>query len=167
MKFSAFFKLWLPFFLIVGFSHQAQGQKSEASNAASPKKATIEKGGKTQGYMGDPALKRGAELGYDAGVKAGKADKMEKKKANPTQNEDYKGADKKYRSEYGNRANFIRGYQIGFVRGYTVTFTGKPAPAGAFMTPETSVGKSTSSLPPNAPPSQPKRRKFNPEEDAL
>src|SRR5262249_48758010 len=102
MKLFSSFHLALLCVLIIGLSSQALAQKTEAPNSAAPKKSAAE-GGKTQGYMGDPALKRGAELGYDAGVKAGKADKLEKKKPSPTQSEDYKAADKKYRSEYGIR----------------------------------------------------------------
>ncbi len=73
---------------------------------------------KNQGFMGDPAQKRGFELGYDDGVRAGKKDQKEGKKQNPTGNENYKSANKKYRYEYGSANRFVSGYQTGFSKGY-------------------------------------------------
>lgn len=69
-------------------------------------------------YMGDPAAKRGFELGYDQGVKAGKEDKKQGKKESATSRDEYKMGDKKYRSEYGSQARFVSAYQGGFVKGY-------------------------------------------------
>ena len=86
--------------------------------AANPGKTKAGGDGKKQAYTGDPAIKRGFELGYDDGVKAGKEDKKNGKKENVTVHEDYKKGDKKFRSEYGNRGKFVAGYQGGFLKGY-------------------------------------------------
>ncbi len=87
------------------------------------------KEGKTKGYNGDPALKRGYDLGYDDGIKAGKGDKKIGKKDQPTVHESYKTPEKKFRHEYGSQSKFITGYRAGFSRGYKVGFAqGKKDP---------------------------------------
>lgn len=85
------------------------------SNEPGSKKTEL---AKDQGFMGDPAQKRGFELGYDDGVRAGKKDQKEGKKQNATGNENYKTANKKYRYEYGSANRFVSGYQAGFSKGY-------------------------------------------------
>ncbi len=86
--------------------------KGEKASAADSKKV----------YTGDPATKRGYELGYDYGVKAGKEDKKNGKKESPSNNDEYKTAEKYFRSEYGNRGRFVSGYQSGFLKGYKSGF---------------------------------------------
>ena len=87
----------------------ADSNKNSKSSGADSKK---------QVYMGDPATKRGYELGYDDGVKAGKDDKKKGRKESASSHEDYKNGEKKFRSEYGNRGKFAGGYQGGFLKGY-------------------------------------------------
>lgn len=89
--------------------------KALFSNEPGSKKAEL---AKDQGFMGDPAQKRGFELGYDDGVRAGKKDQKEGKKQNAAGNENYKTANKKYRYEYGSANRFVSGYQAGFSKGY-------------------------------------------------
>lgn len=99
--------------LIVAFSLFIE--KATFSKEGEDKKVDL---AKSQAYMGDPAHKRGFELGYDDGVRTGKKDQKEGKKQNPGASESYKTADKKYRYEYGSRARFVSGYQSGFTKGY-------------------------------------------------
>src|SRR4030095_8561170 len=150
--------VWILFLVFLTLPASAWAQKGGSETA--PRKGSSAPGGKAQGYMGDPALKRGFELGYDLGVKAGKVDKAEKRKANPGQHPDYKAAEKKHRSEYGSLPSFVRGYQMGFTRGYTVAYTGKAAPLKA-----PSMGAVPSST--EAPPSSTKTKRYDPSEDAL
>lgn len=96
-------------FMLFSADSSAKSAKSDKSNAAE---------GTRKPYMGDPSAKRGFVLGYDEGVKAGKEDKKVGKKENPSSHEEYKMGEKKYRYEYGSRANFINGYQGGFLKGY-------------------------------------------------
>jgi len=157
MKVSTSLKWMIVLGVFLGYSEPLLAQN--LATESGPKKTPSSQNGKVQGYMGDPALKRGVELGYDIGVKAGKADKAQNKKADPTHHPDYLEADKKHRSEYGSRASFVRGYQMGFTKGYTVSYTGKAAPLKA-----PSVGAGTATIP-EATPSKPKQ--YDPSEDAL
>ncbi len=107
IKYLISFVLVAAFSILIGkplFSKEVENKKTDLA--------------KNQGFMGDPAQKRGFELGYDDGVRAGKKDHKEGKKQNPTGNENYKTANKKYRYEYGSANRFISGYQAGFSKGY-------------------------------------------------
>ena len=106
---------------------------------------------KSQAYMGDPAQKRGFELGYDHGVKAGKKDQTEGKGQKPTDQEAYKTADKQYRYEYGNRGRFVAGYRAGFTKGYKSGYTrAKDIADGKKGPTETSPAKKKESVPKKA-----------------
>lgn len=105
---------YLVSFIVVGVFSILIG-KTVFSKEAEVKRVDLSK---NQGFMGDPAQKRGFELGYDDGVRAGKKDQKEGKKQNPTANENYKTANKKYRYEYGSANRFVSGYQAGFSKGY-------------------------------------------------
>src|SRR5262245_19383272 len=105
MKVFTFLKWMIVFGVFLGYSHPLSAQNLAAESG--PKKSPSSQDGKVQGFMGDPALKRGVELGYDIGVKAGKADKAQNKKADPTHHPAYLEAEKKHRSEYGSRASFV------------------------------------------------------------
>ncbi|MBF0493410.1 MAG: hypothetical protein HQM15_11610 [Deltaproteobacteria bacterium] len=131
--------------------------EEKTSKVAHPKKD-----GKTRAYMGDPAQKRGYELGLDLGFKAGKSDKKEGKKNNPTAHEDYKNAIKKFRSEYGIQSHFLAGYSAGFNKGYRSGFSlGKESPVKEKKKSEGNTKEST-------PPKKVIRdKKFNPADDAL
>lgn len=108
LSFVLFFSITNLFLFAADSSTNAQKTAKSAAGADSKK----------QVYMGDPATKRGYELGYDDGVKAGKEDKKNGKKESPSSREEYKVGDKKFRSEYGSRAKFVGGYQGGFLKGY-------------------------------------------------
>ena len=128
---------------------------ASAQTTKPAKKATTEK---KSAYMGDPARKRGLELGYDYGLKAGKEDKAKNKKLAPQDNEVYKNPDKFYRYEFGSRANFNSGFKSGFLGGYQQAF-GKKVPLKAdgtisgVPTPGTTTVKKTKGAPP--PPANP------------
>jgi hypothetical protein len=129
----------------------------------------------------DPARKRGFELGYDLGVKAGKSDKTIGRKPNPNAHDEYKMGDKSYRYEYGNRARFLEGYQAGFSRGYKSGYSREKIDTEAAKKDQekeklqkeskkissevTPIQKPTSETSP--PPVKKKIRKISPEEDAL
>jgi len=111
-------KYLISLFVVGAFS--ILGGKTVFSKDAEVQKVDL---AKNQGFMGDPAQKRGFELGYDDGVRAGKKDQKEGKKQNPTGNENYKTANKKYRYEYGSANRFVSGYQAGFNKGYKSGYT--------------------------------------------
>lgn len=112
-RFSAYIAASL---LVLSFALPCFGTDSAAGGAKA--KGASASDSKKQVYMGDPATKRGYELGYDDGVKAGKEDKKNGKKENPSGHENYKLGEKKFRAEYGNRGKFVGGYQGGFLKGY-------------------------------------------------
>ncbi|MFO1463694.1 MAG: hypothetical protein U1F66_07935 [bacterium] len=85
---------------------------------------------KKTGFSGDPAKKRGLEIGYDLGRKAGKADLEQKLKPDPKRHEDYNKPEKYFRHEYGSQASFTSGFRSGFVGGYQAAF-GKKVPLSA------------------------------------
>lgn len=115
-------KRLIPFFIIFPLL------LSYSSIRAAPKKHKPEKEGssqvskksrseKSRAYGGDPSLKRGLELGYDDGVRAGK----EEKRAGQKKSREYdltRMAEKKYRMEYGSKSKFVSGYKSGFARGF-------------------------------------------------
>ena len=106
-------KIYIISFLLLFSQHSALFAKQEPSKNFK---------GKVSGFNGDPALKRGYELGYGHGVKAGREDKKNGKKDNPTVHEEYKNSDKKFRAEYGSRSKFNTGYQNGFVKAYKTAY---------------------------------------------
>ncbi len=106
--------LLISFLLVPGFA-LAQGKTptTKASSADTNKKV---------GFSGDPARKRGMEIGFDMGKKAGKADKEQDLKPDLKRHEAYEKPDKFYRSEYGSRASFTSGFRSGFSGGYQSAF---------------------------------------------
>ncbi len=71
------------------------------------------------GIQGDPAMKRGVDLGWDKGYLAGKAEVEQGVNPDPTRFEDYNDPNKWYRYEFGKRGIFIRGFRGGFLKGYS------------------------------------------------
>ncbi len=124
MKKIIFFGIFLSF-LSLAIIVQVRAQESIKKSTSSSKESKSSKteGGKAQGFMGDPAQKRGFELGYDAGVRAGKEDKKLNRKSVPQSRDEYKNADKQYRYEYGMRSRFVGGYQSGFSKGYQAGYS--------------------------------------------
>lgn len=111
---------------------------SKTSKAAEAKKT---------GFTGDPAKKRGLEIGYDLGRKAGKADLDQKLKPDPKRHEDYNKPEKYFRHEYGSQASFTSGFRSGFVGGYQAAF-GKKVPLSASgTTTDKAKGNGTSGTP--------------------
>jgi len=107
-------------------------------------------GAKKVGYSGDPARKRGLELGYDLGLKAGKQDKEKDAKPDPAAHDPFKTPEKYYRAEFGSRANFVSAFKSGFVGGYQTAFGKKVKlkPDGS----GTSVSSTVVKKPKTAPP---------------
>lgn len=85
---------------------------------------------KKTGYSGDPARKRGIEIGFDMGKKAGKADLEQKLKPDPKRHEPFQKPETYHRSEYGSQASFVSGFKSGFMGGYQ-TGLGKKVPYSA------------------------------------
>ena len=83
-------------------------------------------GKKTGGIVGDPSHKRGFDLGYDAGPRAGREDQGGIPPSNYSQRPEYQNPEQFYRYEYGARAMFIAGYRRGFVRGYKSSMLSQP-----------------------------------------
>ena len=77
---------------------------------------------KKVGFAGDPARKRGLEIGFDLGKKAGKADKDQNLKPDLKRHEAYQKPDQYFRSEYGSAASFASGFRSGFSGGYQAAF---------------------------------------------
>ncbi len=100
-----------------------QGSPSTESTPPTPKKTTVSKGN-VGGIMGDPARKRGLELGFDMGKKAGKADKDQGKKADPQTHPEFNDPRPFYRYEYGSFAGFASGFRSGFLGGYKTAYGG-------------------------------------------
>jgi len=101
-----------------------------AANAASSKTTKAAEGSKKTGYNGDPARKRGLELGFDLGKKAGKSDLEQSLKPDPKRHEDFEKPEKYFRHEYGSQASFVGGFRSGFMGGYQAAF-GKKVPMSA------------------------------------
>jgi len=74
------------------------------------------------GFSGDPARKRGMEIGFDLGKKAGKIDKDQDLKPDMKRHEAYQKPETYFRSEYGSSANFTSGFRSGFSGGYQSAF---------------------------------------------
>ena len=117
--------LLLIFLLQTPFPAKAQGTSSTSKTS---KKAV--EGTKKTGFSGDPARKRGLELGFDLGKKCGKSDLEQSLKPDPKRHEDFEKPEKYFRSEYGSQASFIGGFRSGFVGGYQTAF-GKKVPISA------------------------------------
>lgn len=98
---------------------RAQTNPPPVGQAGSQNRA---EGKKTGGIVGDPSHKRGLDLGYDAGPRAGREDKADNKDRNPAARQEYKNPGQFYRYEYGSRALFIAGFRRGFLRGYNSSF---------------------------------------------
>ena len=77
---------------------------------------------KKVGFAGDPARKRGLEIGFDLGKKAGKSDKEQDLKPDLKRHEDYQKPEKYFRHEYGSSAAFASGFRSGFSGGYQAAF---------------------------------------------
>lgn len=105
--------LWACALCLCFLTPAARGTPAGSSTAT---KSTTS--GKKSGFSGDPARKRGLELGFDYGLKAGKEDKAQKKKADPQAHQPFQNPEKYYRYEFGSRANFISGFKSGFLGGY-------------------------------------------------
>jgi hypothetical protein len=84
--------------------------------------AQDEPGRKVGGIMGNPAQKRGIEMGFDMGFIAGKADKENGLKPDPKRHDAFNDPEKYYRYEFGSRAAFISGFRGGFAGGYQKAF---------------------------------------------
>lgn len=74
------------------------------------------------GFAGDPARKRGMEIGFDLGKKAGKGDKEQDLKPDLKRHEAYQKPEKYFRTEYGSSAAFASGFRSGFSGGYQAAF---------------------------------------------
>lgn len=74
--------------------------------------------GKKHAYMGDPARKRGWELGYDRGYWAAKTDQEEGLAPDLGRHSVYHDPNLMYRYEFGNRRVFYHGFRTGFLLGY-------------------------------------------------
>jgi hypothetical protein len=94
----------------------AASAPSDSISATKSAKSTTPE--KKTAYSGDPARKRGMELGHDYGLKAGKEDKTKNAPPNPQAHEAFKDPNKYYRYEFGSRASFVSGFKSGFLGGY-------------------------------------------------
>ena|SRR5918996_104690 len=94
---------------------------SLAQNKPTTKKSSADPSKKV-GFSGDPARKRGMEIGFDLGKKAGKSDKEQDLKPDLKRHEAYQKPEKYYRSEYGSAASFASGFRSGFSGGYQTAF---------------------------------------------
>ncbi len=92
------------------------------AQSKSPTKKSSADPSKKVGFSGDPARKRGMEIGFDLGKKAGKADKEQDLKPDLKRHEAYQKPEKYYRSEYGSSASFASGFRSGFSGGYQAAF---------------------------------------------
>jgi hypothetical protein len=113
------FRLLFSFLLIatllsspgLGFAQSKPATKASKSNIS-----------KKVGFSGDPARKRGMEIGFDMGKKAGNSDKEQALKPDLKRHEAYQKPEKYYRSEYGSSASFASGFRSGFSGGYQTAF---------------------------------------------
>ena len=151
LAFATFFT-FLPIFPIHDSQAAEEAPAAPTTNSAPKKDGTAPKQG---GIMGDPARKRGLELGFDYGLKAGKADKEQNKKPDPKSHSEFNDPNKLYRYEYGYRASFNAGFRSGFMGGYQQAFgkdvkmvhTGESSPS-----PQSHVPKATKAATPAAKP---------------
>jgi hypothetical protein len=103
-----------------------------AINAIQANEPTAPAKAKQGGISGDPARKRGLELGFDKGLKAGKQDKNKGLKPNPKAHDEFNNPDKSYSYEYGSRVNFDAGFRSGFLGGYQQGFGQKVKGGSAY-----------------------------------
>lgn len=108
---------------LIGIQGSALGQTKTGKSAKTPE-------ARKTGFVGDPARKRGIEIGYDLGKKAGKADLEQKLKPDPKRHEAFNKPEKYFRSEYGSQASFVGGFKSGFLGGYQAG-QGKKVPLSA------------------------------------
>jgi len=113
----------VTFFLFLSLCCLSLPPSSQAANSKGKQAA----GGKKTGFNGDPAKKRGLEIGFDQGQKAGKKDLDQKLSPDPRRHEEYNKPEKFFRTEYGSVASFSSGFRSGFVGGYQTAF-GKKVP---------------------------------------
>lgn len=106
-----------------------QASQPALAQTKSGKSAKAPEARKT-GFTGDPARKRGIEIGYDLGKKAGKSDLEQKLKPDPKRHEAFNKPEKYFRSEYGSQASFVSGFKSGFLGGYQAG-QGKKVPLSA------------------------------------
>ncbi len=106
---------------------------------------------KKSGFMGDPSRKRGSELGFDYGLKAGRTDFKDGKEANPRDHEEYVNPNPIYRYEYGYRASFNSGFRNGFLSGYKQTYGEEALPTQVTVVPEEKVLDAEVKTPENKP----------------
>ena len=92
------------------------------TQSKSASKAAKGEASKKVGFSGDPARKRGMEIGFDMGKKAGKSDKEQDLKPDLKRHEAFQKPEKYYRSEYGSSASFTSGFRSGFSGGYQSAF---------------------------------------------
>ena len=145
------FRRFLSIFLLIGLislpaSGLAQTKSSTKTTSSDPSKKV--------GFSGDPARKRGMEIGFDQGKKAGKVDKEQALKPDLKRHEAYDNPDKYFRSEYGSRASFTSGFRSGFSGGYQSAFGKK-------------VNLSADGMPKDAKPEIPKKGGATHASDAL
>ncbi|MDX1386466.1 MAG: hypothetical protein R3257_02675 [bacterium] len=74
--------------------------------------------GKKRAFMGNPAHKRGTELGFDRGYWAAKSDQKFGREPDVSRHEAYHDPNTYYRYEFGNRGAFYQGFRAGFWAGY-------------------------------------------------
>jgi hypothetical protein len=91
---------------------------------------------KKSGFTGDPSRKRGSELGYDYGLKAGRSDYQDGQEANPRSHSEYVNPNPMYRYEYGYRASFNAGFRSGFLNGYKESYGEEPLSIDVTEVPE-------------------------------
>lgn len=132
--------LTLLFSLSLAMPTLAIGASSKAKPAA---------GGKKTGFNGDPAKKRGLEIGFDQGQKAGKGDLEKKLSPDPNRHDEFNKPEKFFRFEYGSQAAFSSGFRSGFVGGYQAAY-GKKVKVSASASGGTSTSGSPSAKPKTA-----------------
>lgn len=81
---------------------------------------TVEK--KIGGIQGNPATKRGMDIGFDRGVTAAKQDRDAGLEPDLNRHDDFENAKKFYRYEFGSRITFLRAFRRGFIGGYKRVF---------------------------------------------
>src|SRR5262249_10051786 len=66
----------------------------------------------------------GFDKGYEDGLKRGRHDGDHRDRYNPARDEKYREGDHGYRSSYGARYDYVRGYRLGFEQGYRDGYAG-------------------------------------------
>ena len=137
----------LSFLVLLAFAFHIPSLAFAQAKSSSAKSARASDTKKT-GFTGDPARKRGLEIGYDMGKKAAKADLEQNLKPDPKRHEAFQKPEKYHRSEYGSQANFVSGFKSGFLGGYQAGF-GKKVPISASGTSISSEKAKSVSTPTN------------------